>query len=65
MTGLYFSPVNDRKKERKADVYFLTVFAVDFDRVGGQLKRSAAPAGLREPEVLHLTVGAQHVHIQH
>lgn len=44
---------------------FLTIFAVDFDRVGGKLERRSTLACLRKPEVLHLTISAQHVHIQH
>lgn len=43
----------------------LTVFAVDFDGVGGELQRRSALVGLREPEIVHLSVGAQHVDIQH
>lgn len=43
----------------------LTIFAVYFDRVGGKLKSRATPVRLRKPEVLHLTIGTQHVHFQH
>ncbi len=44
---------------------FLTIFAVDFDCVGGKLERRSTLVCLRKPEVLHLTISAQHVHIQH
>lgn len=44
---------------------FLTVFAVDFDGVGGQLQRRATLVCLWEPEVLYLTVSAQYVDLQH
>jgi len=44
---------------------FLTILAVDFDRVGGKPEGRSAFIRLGEPEVLHLPVGAQHVHIQH
>lgn len=37
---------------------FLTIFAVDFDSVGGELKGCSTFACLWEPEVLHLTVSA-------
>lgn len=47
------------------DLYFLTILAVDFDCVRGELESCSTFARLRKPEILHLTVSAQHVHIQH
>lgn len=43
--------------------HFLTVFAVDFHCVGGELESCSPLVCLWKPEVLYLTVSAQHVHI--
>lgn len=43
----------------------LTVFAVDFDGVGGELQCGSTLVGLRKPEIVHLPIGAQHIDIQH
>lgn len=45
-----------RKKVKNSYCVILTIFAVDFDRVGGKLKRRSTFARLWKPEVLHLTV---------
>lgn len=42
----------------------LTVSTVKLDRVGRQMDGDAVLVGLREPEILDLAVGAEHIHIQ-
>lgn len=48
----------------KVNVHLLTVFTVQFDRVGWELNCGSSFAGLWKPEVLNLSVSAQHVHVQ-
>lgn len=41
-----------------------TITTVEFHRIGRQLDRNTTPAALGKPEILNLSICAQHVNIQ-